>query len=157
MGRIGTKHNKGLLHETGGCRISDVETKCYAYLSAWAYFKTAGIVKQSTRAVFMFKNVCVQVYFCAKWKRGRHLENSKFATRAFSSKRILVESGLFLLFANSGEEQKRGRQVAEGFWGHGNKNAAGSCTFHSWLMSQWDDASYQHSAHGIHRRKLCRG
>ena len=49
------------------------------------------------------------------------------------------------------------RGEAEGFWGHGNKKAAGSCTFHSWLMSQWDDVSYQHSAHGGGRRKVYRG
>lgn len=43
---------------------------------------------------------------------------------------------------------------AEGFEGLQNKKAAGSCAFHTWLMSQWDDVSYQHSAHGSARRKV---
>lgn len=29
------------------------------------------------------------------------------------------------------EKEKQRRQVVERFWGHGNKKAAGSCTFHS--------------------------
>lgn len=42
-----------------------------------------------------------------------------------------MESSLFLLFTDGVEEEKQRMQVAQGFWGHGNKKAAGSCTFHS--------------------------
>lgn len=76
--------------------------------------------------------------------------NRKFAERAFFfffQKESLWSPACF--FSLQAEEEKR-----RGFGGTGNKKAAGSCTFHSWLMSQWDDVSYQHSAHGGERRKV---
>ena len=97
------------------------------------------------------------VYVGWEWKKiiisKREIcKESIFFFFFFFSKRKIFWSPVCFFILQTGR-----RGEAEGFWGHGNKKAAGSCTFHSWLMSQWDDVSYQHSAHGGGRRKVYRG
>lgn len=85
------------------------------------------------------KAVCMQIWLGVKILEMGNLQGEQFS--------FFFLSFLFLFFyffernpcgvqfvsslQRRVEEEKRRRQVTEGFWGHGNKKAAGSCTFHS--------------------------
>lgn len=95
------------------------------------------------------KDVCLRIWLggCKKSCTENLLDEQYFFKRNLCGVRIVSS------FYRELEEGKRKKQVAKRFWGHGNKKAAGSCIFHSWLMSQWDDVPYQHSAHGREKKK----
>lgn len=82
---------------------------------------------------------------------GNLLVEHFISTSVYLAKAILVESSFLSVSSLYRQEEGKSRG---GFGELQNKKAAGSSAFHSWLMSQWDDVSYQHAAHGGERRKV---